>query len=1103
MAALSQLVGQVLGHCRIIEQIGAGGMGIVYRAHDEQLDRDVAVKVLPAGMLADDTTRKRFRKEALSLAKLNHPNIATVHEFGSQDGTDFLVTEYIAGMTLDGKLAAGALPAKQAIDLGVQLAQGLSAAHEHGIVHRDLKPANLRLTPDDRLKILDFGLAQLIPHGSELGQTATLTKSQEVSGTLPYMSPEQLRGGLADARTDIWAAGAVLYEMASAHRPFEEKVPTALAGDIIHKTPPPPRKLRPELSPKLEAVILKCLEKEPAERYQSARELQSDLERLSMGVTPLVGRRHWLWPGLASTIALLLGATASWYLVSHRKGTESSSFRARRSVAVLGFKNISGKPDEAWISTALSEMLAAELAAGEHLRTIPGENVARTKLDLSLPDTDSYGRDTLARIRKNLGTDYVVLGSYFDTGKEAGGQVRLNLWLQDARAGETIAAVSETGTEAQLLDLVSRTGSELRGKLGVGEVTVADIGAVRASMPSDPETARLYAEGLKKLRAFDALGARDLLEKTAASEPGFPLAHSALAEVWSRLGYDVKAKEEARKAFDLSANLSREDRLSVEAHYREANRERDKAIELYRALFKSFPDNLDYGLLLASAQWHSGKGKDALVTVEALRQMSLSAREDPRIDLAEAYSAESLGDFKRAQAAAAGAGKRGEALGAPLLVAAAQLEQCRIFRNRGQYQEARTACGSAKDAYANTGDREQMAVALLAVGATLYEQGDLEGAQKAEEEALAVFRQVGHESGIASTLSELANVLSVRGDHVGAESRYEQALATYRKINSKANIGTELHNVASELKLEGKLDDARAKFHEALVVNRELGQEDVEAMDLANLGAALCLRGDLAESARTLDHSLEICRRIDFKQACGVALSSQGDLLSWEGKLDQARDKYEEALALRKEMGAAIDVAESQVSIAELSIEAEHSRDTAAAVREAMEVFRKQKLIEDEIWANAVLARALLAQGKSADAGKELDVAMGRGAKIQNEEARLKLALTAASIRAASGRRADQAGASNSLEAVLAQAKKHGFVGYQLEARLALGEIEMKSGHIAAGRARLTALENDARAKGFLLIARKAAAVSKGSAGNQPQHLRTLTRLSKVARLLS
>src|SRR6201981_1348964 len=240
MAAGSQLVGHMLGHYRIIEQIGAGGMGVVYRAHDEQLERDVAVKVLPVGTLTDEAARKRFRKEALALAKVNHPNIATIFEFSSQNSTDYLVTEYISGQSLDAKLATGALSEKEIVRLGIQLAQGLSAAHEHGIVHRDLKPANLRLTSDGRLKILDFGLAQLMPHASEVGMTATLTQSQEVTGTLPYMAPEQLRGEPAEARTDIWAAGAVLYEMATAHRPFEEKVSTALVDDIIHKAPRPP-----------------------------------------------------------------------------------------------------------------------------------------------------------------------------------------------------------------------------------------------------------------------------------------------------------------------------------------------------------------------------------------------------------------------------------------------------------------------------------------------------------------------------------------------------------------------------------------------------------------------------------------------------------------------------------------------------------------------------------------------------------------------------------------------------------------------------------------------------------------------------------------------
>src|SRR5436190_4695147 len=237
MAAPSQLIGQTLGHYRILEQIGAGGMGVVYRARDEHLERDVAVKVLPPGALTDDASRKRFRREALMLAKLNHPHVETVYEFGSYYETDFLVTEYIPGTTLDAKLTGRGLTEKEVVQLATQLAAGLAAAHQQGVVHRDLKPGNLRVAPDGQLKILDFGLARLSGPEAEIARTVSLSESQEITGTLPYMAPEQLRGETTDARSDIWAAGAVLYEMAVGKRPFEAKLATALAADIIHKAP--------------------------------------------------------------------------------------------------------------------------------------------------------------------------------------------------------------------------------------------------------------------------------------------------------------------------------------------------------------------------------------------------------------------------------------------------------------------------------------------------------------------------------------------------------------------------------------------------------------------------------------------------------------------------------------------------------------------------------------------------------------------------------------------------------------------------------------------------------------------------------------------------
>ena len=257
-------------------------MGVVYRAHDHQLKRNAAVKVLPAGALCDEAARKLFRKEALALAKLNHPNIETVFEFNSQDGVDFLVMELIPGYPLSGKIKHGPLTQQEIVRLGTQLAEGLAAAHAEGVIHRDLKPANLFVTPDGRLKILDFGLAKLLHPELEDDVTRSATMETEtVSGTVPYMSPEQLRGLPVDARSDLYAAGAVLYEMATGQRPFPQTQGAQLIGAILHQPPSLPRVLNPHVSAGLESIILKSLEKDASQRYQSSGELRVALEGLS------------------------------------------------------------------------------------------------------------------------------------------------------------------------------------------------------------------------------------------------------------------------------------------------------------------------------------------------------------------------------------------------------------------------------------------------------------------------------------------------------------------------------------------------------------------------------------------------------------------------------------------------------------------------------------------------------------------------------------------------------------------------------------------------------------------------------------------------------
>src|SRR6266850_6334090 len=263
------MIGQIVGHYRIIERIGAGGMGVVYRAHDEQLERDVAIKALPDRNVSNDSARRHFRKEALALAKLNHPNIASVYEFGSHELTDFIVMEYVSGRTVAERLAGGPIPEKEVVKLGMQIAAAVEEAHEGGIIHRDLKPSNIVVTTRGQAKVLDFGLAKLLKPEPEL-TTDCLTGSQVVPGTFPYMSPEQLRAEPLDARSDIHAIGAVLYEMATGQRAFRGELLSQVVDAILHRLPIPPHELNSDISGDFERIILKCLDKDLENRYQSA-----------------------------------------------------------------------------------------------------------------------------------------------------------------------------------------------------------------------------------------------------------------------------------------------------------------------------------------------------------------------------------------------------------------------------------------------------------------------------------------------------------------------------------------------------------------------------------------------------------------------------------------------------------------------------------------------------------------------------------------------------------------------------------------------------------------------------------------------------------------
>ncbi len=1065
------MVGARLSHYRIEEQIGAGGMGVVYRAHDELLDRDVAIKVLPPGLLADESARKQFRKEALSLARLNHPNIATVHEFGSQDGTDFLVTEYIAGITLDVKLSGGALPPAEVVRLGVQLAEGLAAAHRQGIVHRDLKPGNLRLSSDGRLKILDFGLAQFMPRASELGATATMTKSQDTSGTLPYMSPEQLGGEPADARSDIWAAGAVLYELSTGQRPFPQSVSALLISAILNEAPTAPSTVNPAVPKQLDRVILKALARDRAQRQQSAGELAADLAQSTTAAAPVSqGRRSnaW-WYGLAAAAALVIAFAGYFFFRSHRM-TSGSPVNRRRSVAVLGFKNLSASPDKSWLSTAISEMLTTELSQGDQLRAIPGESIAQMKMSLALPDAESFSQQTLTRIRQNLGSDDVVLGSYLPLGN---GLLRLDVRLQDAVAGETLASVSEKGSESEIDSLVSKAGAELRAKLGVGALSDAQSALVKASLPSTPEAARLYSQGLQKLRLLDALAARESLEKAAALDPDHAPTHSALAEAWSDLGYESKAKEQAKRALELSSHSSREERLVIEGRAHELLDENPQAIESYRALWEFFPDNIDYGLFLLRAQVAGGHATDAEKTLGELRKLTLSDADAARIDLAEGTIAYSVSDFKRTQVLAEQAASGGRAVGANLLVASALQVEADAWEHMGQAQKALDLSKQARDLYVSAGDRRGVARALLTEGDVLYDQGEFEGARKKFEDAIPVFREIGAQKSIRSAVERIGNVYYSQGNMSEARKYYERGMAFDREINDPFALGSDYGNLANALDGLGDLKGALKMQQESLAEFTQIGERRGISTTENNLGNLLVEMGNLDEAKKYFELALAMTREISYRRGEPYPIAGIGDALLPQGDLEGARQKFNEALALCKELNDEDFVAQLHVSLAAVDLFEKRYSEGEDLARQAIAGYEKDNSTGNAAWSEAVLSRNLLGDGKLAEARSAAERALALSQKTTDQTPRYEAAFADARVKAKSGKFAE---ARTEVEATLASATKIGYGLYEYEARLTIGEIDLASG-AASAQSYLAALEKDARAHGALLIANEAQAL--------------------------
>ncbi len=549
------MIGELLSHYRIVEQLGAGGMGVVYRAVDERLRRDVAIKVLPPGTLDSEPARQRFRREAVALSRLSHPRISTIHEFDTVADRDFLVMEFVPGVTLADRSRQGQLPIDEAVRIARQIAEALEEAHEQGVVHRDLKPGNVMITEKGWIKVLDFGLAKLVAVGGDIttSMAPSITESQTVMGTIPYMAPEQLLGKPVGAAADIHALGVMLYEMTTGGHPFAAETAAGVIDGILHRKPVSPRTLRPEIPPGLEAVIVRCLEKDPGRRYPTAAQVARELDSAASARTDRGARSPRRLVGMVLGVSFLaaLAGLAVW------KGRDllgTLPFAPRiQAVAVLPLENLSGDAAQEYFAEGMTDALTTQLAQIGSLRVISQGSSAAAR---------AAGGGTLA-IARRLQVDALVEGSV----ARSGNRVRISAKLIDAGRDRYLWAQSY---ERELTDAITLQGEvalAIARQVGA-HLSPGERKQLTAERPVRPEALEAYLRGryFWNQRNKAALGqAIAQFQQAIALDSSYAPAYAGLADVYvisdaysgAHPGETFpRAREAARRALALDGGLA-------------------------------------------------------------------------------------------------------------------------------------------------------------------------------------------------------------------------------------------------------------------------------------------------------------------------------------------------------------------------------------------------------------------------------------------------------------------------------------------------------------------------------------------------------------------